>query len=249
MWDIRRLLASETGFFPHTQAQALKALDEGILGPEHYIHMAVDQRPILEEPWDQWEIDRLLAKRDLDDETREALMAVLSTMTKGADKELALFAAESIDGLERSLMERARAFLAEWDSTRHPADLFGAVAAYRSMASMNFLRPAIAAFYGRQALALLEASGGALGSGPEMLALRVELLLDSGDLARAARELSGARRLYPDDGRLGWLAARAAFSARRYRDVAEELGCLGASGDMEMAEGIAFWTGGSCRER
>lgn len=249
MWDIRRLLASETGFFPHTQAQALKALDEGILGPEYYIHMAVDQRPILEEPWDQWEIDRLLAKRDLDDEARRALMAVLGTMTKEADKELALFAAESIDGLERRLTERARAREALWESGRRPEDLFGAVDAYRSLASMNFLRPAVAAFYGRQAYGLLESNRDALAAGPGLDALRVELLLDAGDAAAAARALAEARALYPGDGRLGWLGARAAFLSRRYRDVAQELGCLAGSEDMDAAEAIGFWTGGSCRER
>jgi len=110
MKNFRELMTSSTGFVPRTQAQALQGFAEGVLGPEYYMYRAVNIHPILEEPWDTNEIDRLLAKPELDEDTAVVLMTVFERMVRGADKELALFAAESINVLERRFLGRIQRF-------------------------------------------------------------------------------------------------------------------------------------------
>jgi hypothetical protein len=73
-----------------------------------FIWKAVNVRPIFEEPWDFNEIDRLLAKEDLDLETIILLMTIFGRLIRAPDKEAALFAAEGINVLERGYARRAK---------------------------------------------------------------------------------------------------------------------------------------------
>jgi hypothetical protein len=251
MLDVRTILRSETGFVPRTQAQALQGFSEGILGPEYYIFKAVNIHPILEEPWDTDEMDRLLAQRELDIETAEVLMTAFERMIKDPDKELALFAAESINALERRFLGRIQAFRAAISEPALAAQLRLVIREYRNLARLCFARPVLRGFYLAEALSFFSEHRAVLVDPDEDIAAFIELLLETKDRNRAERIIARGVERYPGNRRLRYLAARAAFMDRRYQETVRHLELLepGASDEDRAAyEAVQlFWTGGACR--
>lgn len=91
---------------PRTAMSALKALGEGLVEQEAYIHLGVSIKPADDEPVDLDEIERILSRDDLDLETNLLLVKILEKLVKERDPETALFAAESINLIENRYNRR-----------------------------------------------------------------------------------------------------------------------------------------------
>ncbi len=243
----KTLMSSRSGFIPRTQAQALRCFSERILGPEFYINRAVNIHPIFEEPWDVQEIDRLLAKPDLDVETQVLLMSILERMVKLEDKELALFAAESITALEQRYLVRIQKAKKAFEAEKTVAALREIIDQYRTLGKLSFARPVLKAFYLAEARRYHEQNRGLLKAVHPDYATYIRILLEAQDLEAAGKLIAALLKRYPDDPRLRYLAAEQAFMVGAYRDVAAHLGCLGegASGDVP-GEMLAFWGATGC---
>ncbi len=249
MNDFRALLESKTGFIPRTQAQALRGVEEGILNPEFYVYRAVNVHPIIEEPWDLNEIDRLLAKADLDLDTTAILMIVFERMILNKDKELALFAAESINALERRYLARIQTLKKRLEENVSRKTLRTIIHEYRVMGRLFASRPVLGEFYLQEARRFHERFADKLNDPDEDTAVYIDTLLEIGDYAVAANILGDALDRFPGHGQLQFLAARLAFIQRRPTDVVKHLERMEANKNMaRYAEVQMFWTKGSCRE-
>lgn len=257
MKNFRELMTSSTGFIPRTQAQALQGFAEGVLGPEYYMYRAVNIHPIMEEPWDTNEIDRLLAKPDLDEATAVVLMTVFERMVRGSDKELALFAAESINVLERRFLARIQGFRkqltrsqeAEASDKGMAEALRGIIAAYHSLARLCFRRPELKRFYLEEARSCHEDNASILVD-PELdLAVYIAILLDASELDSAALVLIHALARFPGTRHLHFLAARLGFMRKDIRKVLYHLESMPPAHEPDRWEDLQFfWTKGRCSD-
>ncbi len=93
-------------YLPKTPHGALLAVQSGYLPLEGFIYKASSVKSIFEEPWDLGELDRILARPGLDLGEAMLLAEIFWTMTHGEDKEIALFAAESLGALENRWARR-----------------------------------------------------------------------------------------------------------------------------------------------
>jgi len=249
MRDFKTLLGSPTGFIPRTQAQALRGYAEGFLNPEYYIYRAVNIHPILEEPWDVNEIDRLLAKNDLDADTAALLMTVFGRMVKSVDKELALFAAESINALERRFLGRVQRLRKSLGEAPDAATVRVILTEYRTLARLFSAQPVLGAFYLAEARAFFLKYRGLLVESDLDIAIYIEILLELKAIEVADTLLSGALARWPASRRLRFLAARLAFIRKRPRDVVRHLELLEEGGTEASLEDLQnFWTRGVCRD-
>jgi len=248
MKDFRKLLESKTGFIPRTQAQALRGYAEGILNPEYYVYRAVNIHPIIEEPWDMNEMDRLLAKRDLDIDTASLLMTVFERMIKHKDKELALFAAESINALEQRYLTKVTALKKKLAEELAVDTLRKIISEYRTMARLFVTRPVLGPFYLSEARRYHEQHTDILIDPALDLAVYIETLLDARDLEKAGSVLAVCLKNNPGNQRLRYLSAKYAYLARRIRDVVRSLEQLQEVDDQpEYRDAQIFWTQGACR--
>lgn len=248
MMDFKTLLHSETGFIPRTEAQALQGFSEGILNAEYYIYKAVNIHPILEEPWDVHEMDRLLAQPDLDIETAVILMSAFERMIKDRDKELALFAAESINALERKFITRIQGYKTRLETKQDSALIRNIIQEFRSLARLHKARPVLRSFYLEEARHFFEEHSKFLVNPDSDITVFIEILLDLRSVERAGRIIRNALRHYPDNRNIRYLAARNAFIERRFTDVISHMEVLvEGSGDDSYASLQMFWTGGACR--
>ncbi|MBU0928458.1 MAG: hypothetical protein KKA67_11970 [Spirochaetes bacterium] len=251
MRDFRTLLHSKTGFIPKTEAQALRGYSEGILSPEYYIYLAVNIHPILEEPWDVREIDRLLAKSDLDADTAALLMTVFGRMVKSKDKELALFAAESVNALERRFVERVQALRKKLDSDRSAPPRRAVIAEYRTLARLFSSFPVLGSFYLDEARRFFVDNRRILVDPDLDIAVYLEILMDRREFELAAKVSRAALDRWPENRRLRLAAAKLAFARKRIREVIgnlERLGGPAAGSPDSFDEPQLFWTRGACRE-
>jgi hypothetical protein len=97
------------GFRPKTPATALRAFETQILPIEAFLNQGTSAKPLDEEPFDLDEIERVLAREDLDLQTNLLLKGIFERMVKSEDAETALFAAESINLLENRYNKRIEA--------------------------------------------------------------------------------------------------------------------------------------------
>ncbi|MBI9106255.1 MAG: hypothetical protein JEZ04_05870 [Spirochaetales bacterium] len=96
-------------FQPKTPFAALKAAEEGLLPAEAYIYMATSVEAIADNPEHLEEIERILGQRNRDLKTNLLLIEVLGKLIKNKDKEIALFAAESINAIENDYNRKIEA--------------------------------------------------------------------------------------------------------------------------------------------
>lgn len=248
MINFKTLLHSETGFVPRTEAQALQGFSEGILNPEYYIYRAVNIHPILEEPWDVHEMDRLLAQPELDIETAVILMSAFERMIQNRDKELALFAAESINALERKFITRIQGCKTRLEE-RQDVDLIrNIIREYRSLARLHKARPVLRLFYLEEARHFYEEHKSKLVDPDKDIPVFIEILFDLKTVDRAGRIIRNALRHYPDNRNIRYLAAKSAFIERRFSDVIGHMEVLlESSSDDPYSSLQMFWTGGVCR--
>lgn len=248
MKNFKALLHSETGFIPRTEAQALQGFSEGILNPEYYIYKAVNIHPILEEPWDVHEMDRLLAQPDLDVETAVILMSAFEIMIKDRDKELALFAAESINALERKFITRIQNYKTSLEALPAINMMRNILQEYRSLARLLKARPVLKIFYLEEARNFFEEHKKWLFDPDSDITVFIEILLDLKEFKRATLIIKNALKYYPGNRSIRFLAARSAFMEKRFNDVISHMEMLVEGSSDDTYENLQmFWTGGACR--
>ena len=99
------ILEASDHFIPRTPRAALRAVQQGLLPPEAFINRATSVKPLYEEPFNKDDIDWILAQ-DIDLETILLVMQILQKLIVSRDGETALFAAESINQIEKRFTDR-----------------------------------------------------------------------------------------------------------------------------------------------
>lgn len=136
---------------PKTPFAALRGVETGVLPPEAFIYKASSVKPLFEEPVDLQEIDRILAKPDIDIDTLLLLMSILNVLIKDEDREVGLFAAESINAIENRYnkkIEKLKEGIAEEEKVSLREEL-GRL--YYELALLHGESKAIKKFYLREA--------------------------------------------------------------------------------------------------
>jgi hypothetical protein len=93
-------------FVPRTPGAALHAAEEEILPIEAFIYKSSALNPLLKKPYNMDEIEWLLSRQDRDLTPNRILKTVLDELARDEDKEIALFAAESLNALEKDYNNR-----------------------------------------------------------------------------------------------------------------------------------------------
>lgn len=238
------LLSPGNFFRPRTQATALKAVEEGLLPVEAYIHQAVNARPVFEEPFDLMELERLLARKDLDLPTTMLLMRNFEKMIKDPDKELALFAAESINAIEVRYTHKIQVLRKALAKESKPELAALLARDLYELAVLSFARPVLKQFYLGEAYAAFRHVMDMSQPADEDIELLVRIILEQGrpELAESILEAHLVRR----DGQpfLRFLLAQVLFIKRDYPKVTATLAGLDRPGvEPRIRAACRFWMG------
>jgi hypothetical protein len=235
------------GYTPRTPAAALRAVGTGTLSAEYFIYASTSAKPLDEEPFDLEEIERFLARPDLNLQTSVLLKRVLGKLIGSRDQEVALFGAEGINALESRALMRIEKLKS--DLAREPDDATRSRLAreYFELAELQSGSRSVRTFYLREAY--LRLRGGDAGEGSVSIPdipLAVEILLALGLQEQAQRLLDAERtRVGEPDGPVALLlSAKVAFQRRDLREVTRICGRLAASGAV-LGESerrvVSFW--------
>ncbi len=224
------------------------ALSEGIIHESFYMYKAVNVHPVFEEPWDLDEIERLLAKPDLDVETTILLMTIFQRLIKQEDKELALFAAESINAVEQRRMRKIQELRksleglkgAKKDDRESKGDKVPSIARalareYSDLGRVCFAQPVLKIFYIEEALSVLRKQESTHAPDAQDLELQVELLLELGRNDEACTVVGTLSGEFPENKAYRLLAAKTAYARRKFRNIIDNLD--------ENEELRSFWMG------
>ena len=238
-------LRNSTNYFvPRTQATALKAVQDGLLPEEAFIHKAVNIRPIFEEPYDIMEIERLLARNDLDLNSALLLMRIFEKMIKDPDKELALFAAESINAIELRYNRRIEALRKSIaDGTANDA-IRRLTRSLYELGMLNFARPVLKDFYLKEAYQTFKANNDEYKTSEDDLELLVRILLERGMTRQAETILNVLLIGKEDKPFVLYLMAQVQFVKKDYYRVMSILSIL-QDGKLlpESRQVYEFWMG------
>jgi hypothetical protein len=152
---------------------------------EACVYLGTSTKPLSEEPIDLDDIDRILARQDLDLETNLLLIRILTKLLRNPDAEIALFAAESINMIENRYTKRIEALKDKLkEKTR--------VSVYRPLAQQYYelaqMHPgSIRNFYLREAFGYIKKLNKLKRLGRQDVILLVRLLLALGLTDQAKR--------------------------------------------------------------
>ncbi len=130
-------------FLPKTPFAALKAAEKGLLPVDALSYMASSVEAIADNPENLEEIERMLGQKNRDLDTNILLVDILNILIKNKDKEVALFAAESLNAIENDYNRAVEAL--EEDQYREKASL------YTEMSVLNKSVSDLKNFYLREA--------------------------------------------------------------------------------------------------
>jgi hypothetical protein len=207
---------------PRTPRAALVAVEAGILPVEAVVYKASSVKPLFEEPYDLDELERVLAQGDLSFADAMMLAEIFVAMTLEADKERALFAAESLTSLENrwaKKVESLRPAYASGGGDGEPAFLL-ARALYEQAMIAGRSAP-IRNYYLLEAYYILLQTPEA-GSGGPSFGLLIRCLVRLGLLDQAEAEVGNELALR-EDGELVALAVEIAYLKKDVRRIRELL--------------------------
>jgi hypothetical protein len=142
-------------FIPRTPSAALQAARADILPIEAFIYKSTALNPILKKPYNLDEIEWLLSKRNRDLETNLILKTVLSEISRYEDKEIALFAAESLNAIEKDYNSKLMDLKDKIKKENKAADKAKAAEIYYQMALLNSDESTLSNFYMKEAYLML----------------------------------------------------------------------------------------------
>ncbi|MDC7232043.1 MAG: hypothetical protein PQJ58_02335 [Spirochaetales bacterium] len=224
-------------FIPRTPSAALEAAKSDLLPIEAFTYKSTALNPILKKPYNLDEIEWLLAKRDRDLETNLILKTVLSEISRYEDKEVALFAAESLNALEKEYNSRLMDLKDKIKVDHKPEDKSRAAQIYYQMALLNSDESTLCNFYMKEAYQILIRMVKEKTAGREDGALLIKVLLN-------LKLYDQAERLLPDHKRYRLLKLEIAYSKKslpRVRKILEEIR-EDTDRSAEEQKALDFWT-------
>ncbi len=105
-FDFYRVGQDPDQYVPKTQRGLRKAFSEGLIGIEFFIEMATSLRPLSDEAQDIDEITRLFSQQKLSARPSLQSVQILRNMIKDVNPEIALYAAEGLNSIEKSFMTK-----------------------------------------------------------------------------------------------------------------------------------------------
>jgi len=242
--EFQYLLDSRWLFVPKSKQAALTGIDGGYLPEAALVFRGVNVRPIFEEPYDLMELDRVLAKPELSLETIQLLMRIFGFMTRNPDKEVALFAAESINALEVRCVREVQAIKKAFSETHAAEEARRLFVALFEMSVINETRPVLRSFYLKEALQALDELWALTGPDATDLDMAVQAHLDLDEPRQAEELLQQFIARTPQEPHLFYLMARVKFFRGDYPQVMALLSLLkGLPLVPEAAQIFQFWMG------
>jgi GNAT superfamily N-acetyltransferase len=231
-------------YLPKTPHAAMLAVQSDYLPLEAFIYKASSAKSLFEEPYDLAELDRILARPNLDLGEAMLLVEIFWTMTHGKDKELALFAAESLGALENRWARRIEELgrIAS-DSSCPDGDCFAYARALYEYALIAGKHGPIRNYYLREAFYVLSDHPEARNRG-DGFALLMRCLLRLGLLDQAEAVLAEALA-EGNSAELLLLALETAYlrkDARRIRELLVDVDLDQLDITEEMKTLLASWT-------
>jgi hypothetical protein len=229
-------------YLPATARAALRALGSDLLPPEPFLFLGTSVRPLDEEPVALEELERILARKNLDVETNLLLMRVFRRLLASTDPEIALFAAESINRIEGRYTDRIDELKSRWEEGGEKGALRDLAAAYYHLAQLY--PPSIRSFYLHEAFDCIKRLRADRGLTRRDARLLVRILLD---LGLSGQALAVLKRLdHREDPSFLLLEAEVEFQRRNLPRVRELCIRLRAAQEMlgeEVRRAVDIWTG------
>lgn len=142
-------------YIPRTPTAALQAASEGILPIEAFIYKSTSLNPIMKKPYDLDNIEWLLSRPNRDLKTNLLLREVLTEISQYEDKEVALFAAESLNAMEKEYNSRLMALKEKIAKTPDRDNQSAAAKIYYHLALLNKDEKTLCNFYLKEGYLLL----------------------------------------------------------------------------------------------
>jgi hypothetical protein len=222
-------------FQPKTPFSAFRAAEEGLLPPEAYIYKATSIEPIAENPGNLEEIERILGQKERDFQTNMLLIDILSRLIKNPDKEIALFAAESINAIENDYNRTIE--------NLNPDEYKKKARIYSEMAELNKAVPDLKNFYLREAFTNYRKLEKEDNTDEEDLLSMCRILIE-------LKLLSQARKILYDNNLKGiearFVLSDIAFRERNYSElfsIMKQLNEKRSMMDINQTDIIDFWMG------
>jgi hypothetical protein len=204
-------------FRPRTPAAALRAVSEGFAEVEELVYQGTSVKPLIEEPYDLMELQRVLSRPQLDLAMNILLVKICGQMLGDPDPERALFAAESMTTIETRYAKRIDELKKIAASGDNAVARLGLAREYYELALLSERSPSIRAFYLREAFVTIRDDALAEGLQPALIAVAVRILSALGLHEQAESVLSRAQDLR--DPEVLHFRAEVAFLRRDYRTV------------------------------
>ena len=229
-------------YVPATARAALKALESDLLPPEAVLFLGTSVRPLNEEPVSLEEIERVLAREDLDLDTNLLLIRVFRRLLASPDPEVALFAAESINRIESRYTDRIESLKGQWTEGGNVEALKQLSLAYYQLAQIY--PPAIRSFYLHEAFDCIKKLQARKAFQRKDVRLLVRVLLD---LQLPGQALGVLKQLpFGDDPSFLLLEAEVEFQLRnlpRVRELCEKLQRRRDHLEESARRVLELWTG------
>ncbi len=221
-----------TLYIPRTPSAALQAVGEEILPIEAYIYKSTALNPILKKPYNLDEIEWLLARKNRDLQTNLILKSVLGELSRSEDKEIALFAAESLNAIEKEYNNDLTILKNRIKKENRREDRSRAAEIYYHMALLNKDESTLSNFYLKEAYQILENLNSEFpGSGKDNTLL-VRILLQ-------LKLYKQAEQMLPEGNKNRLLKLEIAYLKK---DTLDEIREDSEPGEDEK-EVLTFWTG------
>ncbi len=105
-FDFYRKALDPDQYLPMTQRGLRKSFTENIIGIEFFLEMATSLRPLVDEARDIDEITRMFSQQKLASRSNPHSVAILREMIQDPNPEIALYAAEGLNSIENSYIEK-----------------------------------------------------------------------------------------------------------------------------------------------
>ncbi len=231
-------------FIPKTPSAALQAVSSGILPEEAFIYKSSSIKPLYEEPFDLDEIERVLAKKNLDLETILLLMSILQQLINDKDSETALFAAESINIIENRYNKKIESLKKKIRKRENPRILREIAIQFYELALINRESGEIMEFYLKESYSCFQKIQNFKTLTINDVKTLVHILLELNKTNKARKLLDRAEQ-FNKSVELILLRVETEFKAKNYKKVIQILS--DHADDPEFSEGkyseiLKFWS-------